>query len=162
MPFFLKNKNKAFTLIELLVVVAIVGVLASVVFASLGNMRNKAKFSKAFSTINQLSKAAVECLIEGNTLTLPTTNGVGGIPICPGSNTILPNITDTKFSYCGVSCGGWTSNSSGGYAISVYSDLYSDGRKAIVCGSDVNVSGWYYTGSVYNFIGSNYCKTYGF
>lgn len=49
-------KSRGFTLIELLVVVAIIGILATVVLASLGSARDRAKQVKFIATLNQLEK----------------------------------------------------------------------------------------------------------
>jgi prepilin-type N-terminal cleavage/methylation domain-containing protein len=51
----MKNK-RAFTLIELLVVIAIIGILASLIVASLGDTRDKANEAKAISGLAQLKK----------------------------------------------------------------------------------------------------------
>lgn len=56
--FSLPQKNKkGFTLIELLVVIAIIGILSSIVIASLNTARVKARNTKRLADMNQLIKA---------------------------------------------------------------------------------------------------------
>lgn len=58
----IKNK-KGFTLIELLVVIAIIGILSSVVLASLNTARQKARDAKRVADIKQL-QTALELLYD--------------------------------------------------------------------------------------------------
>jgi type II secretion system protein G len=66
------NKQRGFTLIELLVVVAIIGLLSSVVLASLNSAREKARVAKAKMELRQF-QSAVEMYYDTN----------GSYP-CPG------------------------------------------------------------------------------
>lgn len=50
-------KNKGFTLIELLVVIAIIGLLSSIVLASLSSARGKARDSRRLSDMRQIQIA---------------------------------------------------------------------------------------------------------
>ena len=59
------KKNKGFTLIELLVVIAIIGILASVVLASLNSARNKGADAAIKSNLANM-RAQAEILYDSN------------------------------------------------------------------------------------------------
>jgi prepilin-type N-terminal cleavage/methylation domain-containing protein len=64
--YFIKfKKNKGFTLIELLVVIAIIGILSSVVLASLNIARMKARDSRRIQDLKQI-KLALELYYDTN------------------------------------------------------------------------------------------------
>lgn len=70
----LNKFQKGFTLIELLVVVAIIGLLSSVVLASLNSARDKAKYSRTKMDIDQLKKAMLIYKIDKGELPPPGDN----------------------------------------------------------------------------------------
>ena len=72
----MKNLKKGFTLIELLVVVAIIGILASVVLASLNSARNKGKDASASASISSVRAAAEIYYTIGSTYNVSATDNV--------------------------------------------------------------------------------------
>ena len=66
------GKNYGFTLIELLVVIAIIGILASVVLASLNSARKKSRDARRLADIGQL-RVALELYYDAQTNKYPPT-----------------------------------------------------------------------------------------
>lgn len=66
-----KQGVKGFTLIELLVVIAIIGILASVVLASLNSARRKSRDARRIADVKQL-QLALELYYDSNDRAYPT------------------------------------------------------------------------------------------
>lgn len=62
---FLTHRNRGFTLIELLVVIAIIGILSSIVLASLNSARQKSRDARRIGDIKQL-QLALEMYYDSN------------------------------------------------------------------------------------------------
>ena len=76
------KSTKGFTLIELLVVIAIIGILSSVVLASLNSARKKGRDARRVSDLKQL-QLALELYYDAN----PVTPGfISVIPTDPGGS----------------------------------------------------------------------------
>jgi len=86
----MKKNTKGFTLVELLVVIAIIGILASVVLASLSSQRIKAQQTRAVQSVKSDVPLAMECFMKGNTVNVPTSGGF----ICGSSGPTWPASAD--------------------------------------------------------------------
>ena len=83
-----KNSKKGFTLIELLVVIAIIGILSSVVLASLNSARKKGRDARRVSDIQQM-QLALELYFDANRQ-YPLLFNVANI-VTPGYMSAIPS-----------------------------------------------------------------------
>ncbi len=102
------NRTKGFTLIELLVVIAIIGILSSVVLASLNSARAKGSDAAVKSNLANI-RAQAEILYDtngcySNTSTCQATL----LSSCSGANTIFANTNVTQQINAAQTAGGGT------------------------------------------------------
>jgi len=69
----IKNPKLGFTLIELLVVVSIIGILATLLMANVGGVRERARDAQRKSDINQIQKALEMYKNSQSTVSYPVT-----------------------------------------------------------------------------------------
>ncbi len=91
------NNKKGFTLVELLLVMAIIGILASIIFISIGSARKRARITTFKESMKNIAVAATQCTDIGGTIDGENANGsealcsigtIGDIPLikeCNGS-----------------------------------------------------------------------------
>ncbi len=95
----MKIQQKGFTLIELLVVVAIIGILSSVVLASLNGARQRGRDAKRIADIKQL-QLALELFYDSNRV-YPTSIGTtaSSVLVSNGYISVIPTDPSTGASY---------------------------------------------------------------
>jgi len=96
--------KRGFTLIELLVVIAIIGILSSVVLASLNTARVKARDARRISDIRQIQLALEVYYSDNNNY--PTGLTVANL-VTPGYLPVLPTdpVTGAGYSYAALGSG---------------------------------------------------------
>lgn len=93
----MKINKKGFTLVELLLVIAIIGILAAVLFVMLGNQRERARITAFKQQMRGLVPGLTSCLDEGGQLLTP--NDPSGL-ICQGSDLHGKHTPDGKRPNC--------------------------------------------------------------
>ena len=151
----IKHTRKGFTLIELLVVIAIIGILSSVVLASLSTARQKSRDAKRVSDVGQIQLAlelffdstssypystavANTATYDGGVQVLYTNNFIPKVPLPPSGNS-------PKYHYRGVNATGAECYSAGtgpctSYAIAV--TLERNDNTVLQSDADQVFTGW--------------------
>ncbi|PCI28609.1 hypothetical protein COB52_03410 [Candidatus Kaiserbacteria bacterium] len=138
------KENRGFTLIELLVVIAIIGLLSSVVLASLNSAREKSRDARRISDVKQL-QTAFEIFFDDQ----------GAVPSYPAGTTgpaqvvsagLMPQEpkdprTNASYGYQGRSVTGAACATAPCYKYVVYTTLETNNAAALNDGSGSDVGG---------------------
>ncbi len=149
----MNKRNKGFTLIELLVVIAIIGILASIVLASLNSARKKSRDARRVADVKQI-QLALEMYFDSNrnypipplSTTLPT--GCGGAPCMSTVPTdplgVAPN---NAYNYAALGSGASCTSYHLGASIEENNPTLLDGDADAVAGTPCTNGGTEFSGA---------------
>ncbi|MAF59279.1 MAG: prepilin-type N-terminal cleavage/methylation domain-containing protein [Candidatus Pacebacteria bacterium] len=142
-----KSRTRGFTLIELLVVIAIIGILSSVVLASLNSARQKSRDARRISDVKQL-QLALELYFDSNS-NYPTAVSTANL-VTPGYISAIPTDPTSGSAYSYAALGSGTTCSSYHLGATLEDSSHS------TLSTDVDASaGTVCTGSASDFAGTD-------
>jgi prepilin-type N-terminal cleavage/methylation domain-containing protein len=146
----IRKNNRGFTLVELLLVMAIIGILAGVIFVATAPARKKARITTFKQNMKDLATAGSLCIDSGGSIF--NVSGAGSVAasgIVPFCDEISSTDTVPAIKVCkggsdtiDVSVNGDYDNDD--YVISANCPVTGTGASAIVCNATCNVNGCYF------------------
>jgi prepilin-type N-terminal cleavage/methylation domain-containing protein len=133
-----KKNNRGFTLIELLLVIAIIAILAAIIFVSLGGQRERARVTTFKENMRGLVTTFTACVDGHNSVPPAGTSLNGSGAACPGSTTItgaLPTVSQCSGSG-NVSLNSVSNGGSDNWSFTATCNRSTGGSCAAICTSD--------------------------
>jgi len=129
-----KRKDNGLTIVELLIVIAIMGIFASVVYASLSAGKKKTQAESILQSMSSIAPLAYKCLTKGTEAAKTTLSTPPGGSVCSGytgtpSFSAWPDISKSNWSYSSFY---WCAPGYSGTDVPSSCSPYSDGS----CGGD--------------------------